>query len=145
MRSGQCVLVSSSVIRVWPERSKRVPDKKYNGGEYVQVSEVEHPFGDRLEPPETLLWPFDRPKDLRNTDIIELVDVVRTEMRHPHQEGHFITYPNAPIHRFEPGQNSEITVYTGSQQGPLMGDGDLFICVKENGKWVVKSITFWVS
>ncbi len=125
--------------------SKNAPDTKYHVDEYYQVAEPEHPFADKLDLPDPLLWPFPRPSDISETDMIELVDLVRTEMRLPHKGSVGVTCPNAPIHQFQMGQNGEIKVYTGSQQHGLAGCGDLFTCVKQNGKWVVKSMAFWVS
>ena len=49
-----------------------------------------------------------------------------------------------PILRFL-RDGEEVEVYTGVQEGPLAGHGELIRCKKENGIWVIKSRGIWVS
>lgn len=111
-------------------------------GQYVQVSMADQPFGTELDAPTKTLWPFHQPESFSDEDIIELVDLARKGV--DNSDWSLNGSRNQPVYQIL-REDGKVMIMTGSSQGPLAGEGDVFTCIKREGRWVIISAGFWES
>jgi hypothetical protein len=122
-------------------RDVKSPDMNVEVFDYVQVGE---------EPPEKFKprpqnLPFETPAGLTFEEVAEIITRVQSDKQLP-DDGSFPRQVDHryPVLRFEI-EGDKLEVWTGFQEGPLNGGGEVIQFRKENGKWMLKSIGMWVS
>ena len=137
LRKGHCLSLGTRGLMISGE-----------GRDYWQVSLREQPFGSELFIPEGALLPISPPKDFTETEVIEIIDFVRTNPSSP-SKPHEIPIPGSfdgskPIYSIK-RQSDLIEVQSGTVQGPLAGAGEFILLRKADQGFEVVSIGTWVT
>lgn len=115
---------------------------------YVQVSKLDAPFEDSLEIPTGTMQPINRPNELTDVDLVEVIDFIRTGPRLPDEPGAMHASSkvasNAPIVEIRKTDNG-YEVRTGFQEDRLSGFGTIVECEKTDKGLKLTTLGTWVS
>ena len=96
---------------------------------------ADYPLGLNEIPSAEYLLPFSVLGDFSDHEIIEIVDFIRADKT---------LDKRLPI-MFITKERDAIKVQTGTQEAPLSGSGEIIYLQKENNRFKVKKIFFWIS